>query len=294
MRHLFIVNPAAGKGQSVRMIPEIHKQMEGEKDTFQVRITAEAGHATRIAHEQAQEEDTRVYSIGGDGTLNEVLNGIADGKSSLAVIPAGSGNDFIRSLPYGNHLTDIIQRTIHGIERDIDIGSMNGKYFINIASAGLDAEIVMNARKLKKLPFISGYAAYLLSIFISIFGYKSPEMQVEMDDVSIRDRMLMIIMANGRYYGGGMQPAPGAVIDDGLLDVCVVRNVGKLKILRLFPRLIRGTHASIPQVSFHKTRRLSIQCDGEIAFNIDGEVERAQNAQVEIHARKLRVVVPQP
>jgi YegS/Rv2252/BmrU family lipid kinase len=291
MRHLFIINPYAGKGKTSQYIPVIEELCKENSLEYIIEVTKAPGDATEIVRGYTSKEEMRVYSVGGDGTLNEVVNGMWGSKSSLAVIPSGSGNDFIRNIYDNQNLKEILKDSIVGETAAVDLGKLNGKYFINISSVGLDAEIAYKAIKLKKLPFIPSKFAYLLSIFITIFGYKSRKLKITMDDVEINSETLLIAIANGKFYGGGMKVAPTAEITDGCFDICHVKKVGPFKIIRLFPKLIKGIHGSIKEVSFYKSKNVRIICEEEFSVNIDGEVQRMKEVTFEIVPKAINVVV---
>jgi YegS/Rv2252/BmrU family lipid kinase len=268
---------------------------------YKIEITKAPGHGAEIARLASEKGLCRVYSVGGDGTVNEIVNGIAGSTSSLAVIPGGSGNDFVRSIgfrPGRRPLTlrdreDILKRTIDGTERTIDLASVNGRYFINIASVGFDAQVLKNTLKLKGKPGVSGSMAYVLGIFTTISDCKNYEFVLDIDGREIRRTSLLTAVANGRYYGGGMQPAPEAVIDDGRLDICLVGRQTRLRILRLFPKYMKGRHGSIKGVEFFTGSRITITSDSSLPLNIDGEVLETNRAEFEIFPGAIRVVFPQ-
>ncbi|WP_163192499.1 diacylglycerol/lipid kinase family protein [Clostridium thermarum] len=291
MKHLFIVNPHAGKGRTSSLIPVIDKLCKERALDYIIKSTSGPGDATKIVREYTRQEDMRVYSVGGDGTVNEVVNGIVNTNSSLAIIPSGSGNDFVRNITNIENLEEIIKASIDGETQWVDLGRLNDKYFINISSVGLDAEIVYTAIKLKKLPFIPPKFAYLLSIFITVFGYKSKRLKVIMDDVEVDTETLLVAIANGKYYGGGMKVSPMSDISDGYFDICHARKAGTFKILRLFPRLIKGVHDSIKEVTFYKSKKVRIISEVELSVNIDGELLRMKNIDFEIIPRAINVVV---
>lgn len=290
MRHLFIVNPQAGKGKTGHHIPTIEKLCKERSLDYIIEVTKGPGDAAEIAKRYTKEEELRVYSVGGDGTLNEVVNGMAESSSSLAVIPSGSGNDFIRNFSSSHNIEEILKRSIEGSAAPLDLGKLNGKYFINISSVGLDAEIVYKAIKLKKSPFIPSRFAYLLSIFTTVFGYKGKNLRVIMDNVEISGDTLLVAVANGRYYGGGMRVAPQAELSDGYFDICHIKKVSPFKVIRLFPRLIKGTHGTIKEVNFYKTKKVRILCSEEITVNIDGELLRMKEAGFEVVTQAINFV----
>lgn len=292
MKHLFIVNPSAGKGKALKRIPEIENIFKKVNEEYIIEVTKKPGHATEIARNYSNKDVYRIYAIGGDGTLNEVLNGMAESNCSLGVIPSGSGNDFVRSIAGVDTRDNIVCRMVHGKEQYVDLGRIGRRYFLNISSIGIDAEIAYNAREFKRLPFISGHMAYLLSIFTTVFKYNSKQIEFQIDDKRIKEDTLLIAVANGIYYGGGMKIAPKADLYDGIFDVCHVRKVSKGKILRLFPKVIKGEHDIIDEVSFYKGRNITITCKEEFTINIDGELSRVKKVDFEVIPRGMKIIVP--
>jgi YegS/Rv2252/BmrU family lipid kinase len=241
MKHLFIINPVAGKGKTVRLIPDITKYCSSRDYSYEIVTTGYPGHATEIAKQKSDEEPCRIYSVGGDGTLNEVLNGMAGSGSSLAVIPGGSGNDFIKSI-IGNRIPDnILTATIEGTEKLIDFARVNDKYFINISSVGFDAEVAYQTGHFKKLPLISGKLAYILGILSTIAICKNHHMELILDNEVVSGRSLLIAAGIGKYYGGGVFALPDAEIDDGLFDICHVEAFSRFNNTGLFPAIYKGS-----------------------------------------------------
>ncbi len=293
MKHIFIINPAAGKGKSMGLVPFINECFKDKvNDELVVEVTKYPGHATEIAKAHSGSGECRVYSIGGDGTVNEIVNGIAGTASSLGVIPTGSGNDFIRSLHSETDVRGVIVRTINGVERSIDLAKVNDKYFVNISSIGFDANVVYNANLFKKKPGITGSMAYLLSIIYTVFKHKICRIKVDIDGKKIDLDALLVAVANGKFYGGGIIPAPAAILDDGLLDICLVSEVSRLKILNLFPKYMKGQHGEIKEVSFFKGRKIKIESDEELCLNIDGEIVSAKTIDFEIIEAGIKIIMP--
>ena len=292
MRHLFILNPVAGKGKTLKLIPDIHDYFRGRNEEYIVETTEYPGHATEIAARYSSSEDCRIYSIGGDGTLNEVLNGMARTGSSLAAIPGGSGNDFIKSIIGRHHLKDMIKNVIEGEERLIDLAKVNDKYFINITSLGFDAQVVLKTLNYKKLPLISGKMAYMLGIFTSIMKCESHDMEIVIDGRRQKTKTLLVAIGNGRYYGGGMLALPKAEINDGLLEICLVEEMKRLRILHLFPKYMKGLHETIPGVHFFRAKNVEIIPYKPVPMNLDGELLLADKAVFTIIKDGLRFVAP--
>lgn len=292
MKHIFIINPKAGKGRALQLIPYIKKYFEDKADEVIIRVTEYAGHATEIAKGYSSVEECRIYSVGGDGTVNEVVNGIVGTQSALGVIPLGSGNDFIRSITPTYDINSILQSTINGVEKYIDLAKANDKYFINISSIGFDADVVFNADKFKKVPGITGSMAYVISIIYTILKKKISKIKINIDDKEIELNALLVAIANGRFYGGGMLAAPEAKLDDGLFDICLISEVGRFKILRLFPKYIKGQHGQLKEVQFLRGKKVKIKSNEELRLNIDGEIFSCCTIAFEIIESGIRVIIP--
>jgi YegS/Rv2252/BmrU family lipid kinase len=255
-------------------------------------MTKYPGHATELASVYSKTGNHRIYSVGGDGTLNEVLNGMAGSGCSLASIPAGSGNDFIKSFCVDTSLKNIIARTVEGTGKLIDIASANGKLYANISSVGFDAQVVYNTMKYKTLPLITGKMAYTLGILSAIKKSASKALDINMDGKRIQTQALLLAAGNGRFYGGGKMALPEADMTDGLLDICLVDKVSRLKILALFPKYIKGKHGALKMVHFYKCRKVVIRSEEPIAMNIDGEISVVNKAEFEIKPKGLNFIVP--
>jgi YegS/Rv2252/BmrU family lipid kinase len=292
MKHLFIINPAAGKGKTVNLIPEIRNYCEGTGLDYEIATTEYPGHATQIALNYSKAQKLRIYSVGGDGTLNEVLNGMAGSGSSLAVIPSGSGNDFIKSIHGEKMPADLVKSAVEGKEHLVDYARVNDKYFINISSIGFDAEVVWQGRHFKKIPLITGKMVYVLGILTSIILCKNHHMDIKIDDKLISSKTLLVAIGNGRYYGGGMLVLPDAEIDDGLFDICHAQAMKRLKILQLFPKYMKGKHATIKGVSLYKGKKVEINLDKPVPMNCDGEIFLVDKATFEIFPKGLPFVFP--
>jgi YegS/Rv2252/BmrU family lipid kinase len=307
MKHLFIINPIAGKGKGLKYISKIKKYFSVRNDKYFIEVTKYPGHAIGLVRKYVSQDTYRVYSIGGDGTLNEVLNGMIGSDSSLAIIPAGSGNDFFKSVI--NHMvksgsikvkdkknvfkSTLLEKLINGSETPIDVGIINDRYFINISSLGFDAEVVYKSNKIKRLPLITGLFAYILSVFVTLINYKANYLEIVVDGQFVGKNSLLVAVANGEYYGGGMNPAPLARIDDGYLDICLIEYVKRLKIIRLFPKFIKGEHTNIKEVSFYRGKNISILSNNKIAINIDGEIDMVSGKiDFKIVPKYINLVLP--
>lgn len=286
MQNIFIINPKAGKRNATQYVPIIQSKVPHSI----IKITKYPKHATEIAREYSSQSPCRIFSLGGDGTLNEVVNGMMNTESVLGVIPCGSGNDFIRY--YTQNFTDIFDRTLKGTIVPIDVMKVNDFYSINISSIGFDAEIALHAQKFKNLPFISSRAAYFISIIYSLLNLHFYEATINIDGVIFNNKWILSAFANGKYYGGGIKPVPTAINDDGFIDVCMVRETNKLFVLKVLPRYIKGTHQNLEVATFRQGKKIIIQSKKALPLNIDGEISTSSQISIEILPRKLNILKP--
>jgi len=267
MKHIFIINPKSGNKKALTLIPLIKSSFSDIQDEYEILITKYPGHGTELSRKYCQDDKARLYAVGGDGTINEVLNAVAEQKCSMGIIPAGSGNDFFRTIYYDNN-------------------------DINITSVGFDADVLKIALKLKRYPLIHGSFLYLVGAIITSIGYKCKHYELTIDGKKLSGDYLMITAANGRYYGGGMSPTPKADPQDGMLDICLISKISNFKILRFMNLFIKGTHGIEKEVSFYRAKNLTIHSESEITLNIDGELFFIREAVFELIPSGVKIVRP--
>lgn len=294
LHHVFIVNPIAGKGRALQIKPEIESRFNTLDQSYEILVTKTPGHAKEIAKEAAYRYDNvRLYAVGGDGTLNEVVNGIAGSKAELGIIPCGSGNDAARVLyPVADPIKLIkVLPTSNSVP--IDLGKLNEKYFINIASIGFDAEVVLNRNYFKSIPLVSGSTSYILGVLATLIKCKKYKLKITLDNQAPMEKELLLsIFANGSYYGGGMKAAPSAKTDDGILDFYLVDSLTRLKILKFFPLFRKGEHETMREVAYSKGTGAIVEGDVPFPVNIDGEVSMETRVTVEILHRNINIIIP--
>lgn len=288
-KHVFILNPQAG----FRKIEEWKSLIFAKfGDKAEIRLTERAGHATEIAREY---ENSVIYAVGGDGTINEVMNGLVGSSNTLCILPAGSGNDFVRTL------YDKIKkkyRTVKGIldrleslkPRKIDCSSADGNFFINIASVGFDAEVVRNSVKFENIPGLRKIS-YILSIFYTIFHYEGIDLEGEIDGEPFRQKTLLLCVANGKYYGGGVKVAPEAEFDDGKLDAYLIESVSPWTFLSVMPKLAAGTHTKLRFVKHIKADKVLLR-GKNLTLNLDGELSPTEETVFRVIPGGITVLAP--
>lgn len=294
MEHLFIVNPAAGKGSATAMAEHIRQRFEGTSLNWRIVKTWGPGHATILAREAvANQPDIHIYSVGGDGTLNEIVNGLAGTDAPLGILPCGTGNDAIRSLTDVHDPILLLEGLVDARVEKTDLGRLNDRWFLNIASIGFDAEVVSRTNRYKKLPLIPGSLAYVMGVLTALVQRNLHEVTLSIDDKEPEKIILLLAaFANGRFYGGGMQPAPSANMTDGLLSGCRVTPLSRKRILRFFPLFMKGAHGNMKEVTLDTFRTLVLDSEHPLPVNIDGELSMENHVEVTIHPGAIRLKHP--
>ena len=267
MKYVFIINPASGKTDYDKIKENIIKTLENEE--YEIYETKAPKEATEIASRFKNEENTVVYSVGGDGTLNEVVNGIAEGKCKLGIIPTGSGNDFYRTLKEAQ--TENVR---------LDLGKVNGRYFINIASVGMDAETCNNANKIKSK--IKLHSSYYLALIHTFLTFKSKSLKLKIDKNVYAGDYIIAAICNGKYYGGGFKIAPVASFDDNQFDIYLVSKAGKLKLIKILLALLKSEHEKYNEVRKYTAKNITITSENNLIVNIDGEITISKNIEIEM------------
>lgn len=288
--YLFIINPTAGSGKAKKFESYIEKYMKDKDINYKVIFTRKAKEAIDIVVNNP--EYSICIAVGGDGTAGEVANGILKrGYGTLGIIPAGTGNDLSKSLLITDDIQEAFKKIIDKKIKAIDLGRVDDIYFFNIASLGFDAEVVRHTNKIKKV--IKGKTAYILGVLTSLLVYKSRDMNIEVDGVEFLRKATLVAIGNGEFYGGGMQILPMAKLDDGLLDICIVKNVTNFRILFLFPSIFKGQHIKYKKyVEFQQGKKIKIKVEGEMYLNIDGEISPIRDRSIEFYigSEKLNVI----
>ena len=286
---LFILNPRAGGGRAKKLLPLIKEEMDKHSVEYKIIETTKPMEATEIAKEDKEFET--IIAVGGDGTVNEVAKGIIlRGFGRLGIIPGGTGNDMARSLNLPKKLEENLDIIIEGYERNIDIGRVNGDKFLNIASIGFDAEVVLNNIKIKQI--IKAGFSYLISVIYTLLSYKKKNMEIIIDGKTIKEEVVLMAIGNGKYYGGGLQILPMAEVDNGLFSICIVSKANNLTLLRLFPTIFSGKHINLKKyVQIHEGRNIKIESSENFYLNIDGEIlPEIKKLEFSMTNEKLRVI----
>jgi diacylglycerol kinase (ATP) len=263
-----ICNPAAGSGRARRALPRVLDVLRAMGHEPRVWETRGRGDAERLAGAVAEGEALGV--LGGDGTLNEVINGLQGRAVSIALLPCGTGNDTARGLGLPTRAVAAARALAEARERAIDLGEANGRLFCNVAGVGLDGEVVrlLSTGSLG----VRGKAAYAVAFLATAANLRASPVHIQVDGSAWQEReTLMISCANGRSYGGGMRIAPDADPEDGHLDTCTILAIGRLALVRAFPRVYLGTHVTHPCVRMGRARELRLYGERPLPIQVDGE-----------------------
>lgn len=300
MKHIFVINPTAGKSNAADSLqPHLRALFAGRENELEIYLTTGAGDATRFVRERCASstgEHLRFYSCGGDGTMNEVLQGLAGcANVAMGIVPCGSGNDFVRSFP-DCPFTDL-EAQITADEHPIDLIRFNDQWSANLCSAGLDSDVCKNMIHYKRLPFVSGSGAYILSLIAAFFSPMGKQAHFVLDDGRTFDEnVLMMVMSNGGFYGGGWKGAPKFNVEDGLMDLCIVRKISRLRMIKIIGKYQKGLHVDDPSmqdcVIYTRCRSLTIDFDKPTTLNADGEVTESTHVEASIVPLALPFIMP--
>lgn len=279
MKYYFIINPKSGKLNKKSLEDNIRNACLKREIPYEILYTEREGDAKRISKNISDTEECVVFSVGGDGSLNDVLNGIAGSENKiLGNIPSGSGNDFDKSLK-------MMDTGIHSI----DIGKINGRYFINVACIGLDADVANNIISFRNKKWIPVSQRYNASLIYTFFKYKFKKLSVQMGESTIESDCTILAICNGQYYGGGYRIAPHSLLNDGLFDVYLVKKMAKPKIIPLLLKLLRAKHESSPAVERYNDAKVIVDLNENHTFNVDGELVTGNHFELEIVKNGIRI-----
>ena len=271
---VFIVNPIANNGDSLRFLNIMQRIYESYNRKYVIVFT-EKGKTTEITSFYAHNDSiNNIVSIGGDGTLNEVLNGMIDSKKGLIVVPAGCGNDFYRAIE--NMDDDFLS----------DVGKVNDDYFFGILSLGIDAKVAMHANEFKDNGFKK--LAYPLGIVKAFFNFDNLKVIGAFDEATINDRVTMLSLCNGMYYGRGIRLDDTASIDDGLFNVFSV-SCSKGEVPKLFLKLLNNKHKDDDKITYFKSKEAHIILDEPTLYSFDGEMRYSDELKVSMYPQKVLI-----
>ena len=295
MKHLFIINPAAGsRNRTDDYSQVIHKICRARKLSYEIRVSTAPGECTRIAREACETgESLRLYACGGDGTLNEVVAGAAGfDNAAVTVFSGGSGNDFVKLFDDPKAFFDL-HRLMDADEVTFDLIRCNDDIALNICSVGLDARIGTDVSRYKRLPLLHGFRAYAASTVVNVVKGIAEHYVVEVNGERIDQEQTFVCVCNGRYYGGGFNPVPEADPTDSKLDVLLVKKVSRAQVPAIIGKYKDGRYKELANfVRYLQTDSIRILSDKPTPINLDGELRTAKTVEMKIAEEKIRFFYP--
>ncbi len=304
LKYKILLNPIAGKGGAAALEPEIIAALQAHNLKFDLVRTKSIGHAIELAQKAVADKYDVVVAAGGDGTSNEVLNGLMLAKKKgakkliMGFIPVGRGNDFSYSMGVGKDWKVAVDRLAKAEKHSMDVGIVfgdkfpKGRYFGNGVGIGFDAVVGFVAAKMK----LTGFMAYLVAALKTIFIYfKAPNIKLDLDKKTITQANLMVSIMNGRRMGGTFMMAPKSKHDDGVFDLCIVGQVSKPQIFSLIGKFMKGTQGEHPATRFERSRKVLATAvgDSKLPVHADGETvcEEGKQVKVELLPKQIEIIV---
>jgi len=278
MKHLFIVNPVAGgkKARAAETVCDIEEFAKSLSDPYEVYMTKGPMDAcAKVAEDAKSADKLYVYACGGDGTLNECVNGAAGLKNTAVTqYPCGTGNDFIRTFGKAN-ITKFqsLPALANGVARPIDLIDCGGRYGINICSVGLDARVGADVHKYSGIPVIGGATGYVVALIANVIKGVAQRFRIAYGDVVLDKEISLACACNGRFYGGGFNPIPDAIPDDGIIEYLIINKVSRLKIAQIVGLYAKGESRKLDRiVTYVRGGPMEFEGGREFVVNIDGEI----------------------
>jgi YegS/Rv2252/BmrU family lipid kinase len=289
-RHLVLVNPSAGGGRALKLLPELEGALRGAGLDFRVVLTTSQEHGCREARAAADAGEIPVV-VSGDGLVGQVGGALAGGQGPMGLIPGGRGNDLARVLGIPTEVREAVEVLAAGFTRSIDVGEVNGRRFLGIASCGFDSEANRIANEAR---FVKGRLVYVYAALRALAAWKPARFELTLGGDPLRFAGFSVAAANNKAYGGGMFLAPDAELDDGELDVVYVTHVGKLRALANLPKVFKGRHVEDDYVHVLRAAEVRISADRPFAVYADGDHLADLPATVRVLPRALSLIAPAP
>ena len=270
MKVKVIMNPIAGRGRALKKKPQILKALLEYDAEFHLEETKGPNHATELARQAVEAGFDLIIVAGGDGTLNQVVNGLGGKQVPIGVLGLGTGNDFAAALQMPPDPVAAVHRIMRGEIQKIDLCRVNQRYFVSSVGVGFDGEVAFHVNQ--GFRRLRGKAAYLCSVFKTLFSYQSRRIKLNVDGLVMEFNSLLVAVTNSPTYGGGFKINPEALVNDGLFDVCTAQHMRIPEILCCLPLLMPGWHRNLKKVRMLKGRQIILESDQPFHYQLDGEV----------------------
>jgi YegS/Rv2252/BmrU family lipid kinase len=297
---VFLVNPASGNGATGKRWPELAHRASLLGLSGETLLSERPGHLIELAGRAVDGGARLVVAVGGDGTLNEVVNGIAGRDVELATIPLGTGMDFVRTYGIPTKFDDAVRCALDGATRTIDAGRVSyrlwsgeaaERWFANVGSVGMSGAVAQRANGMSKV--LGGKLTFFYALTRVFLEWENTEVTVGLDDGEERRGLMHdVVVANGAWHGGGMKLAPDALPDDGLFEVVLIGDVGKVDFLTTAPKIYKGRHVDHPKVEVVRSKRVEVDAAERLPIEVEGEQVGTTPAVFEVVPGALRVRVP--
>ena len=290
--YFLIVNLIAGQGRCKELFPKIKVELDRRRIEYDLHFTNEPMEAVDVAKMGIEAGFSHIVAMGGDGTINEVANGLLGSDATLAVIPAGTGNDFIRMLGIPSDPMQAIDTLLDGVTTTMDLGQVGDeRAFVNGMGIGLDAQVARDVLKMEKL---RGAPAYLTAAIRQVFKFQAFPVTLSTSEEQLELTCLSLGIANGIFAGGGFKLAPRADINDGLIDISALGDYPKLERLYRLPKVRAGKHADWRKTTYRQTNEVTVSSPKKLIAHVDGEPYRLPGDSFTVRAlpQALRVLVP--
>lgn len=284
-----IANPIAGGGKSARALEIVKKILDTEDKAYSIHWTQFPGHGEEIAAELEPRSET-IVAIGGDGTVMEVLNGVESPETKVGIIPAGMGNDLARCLGIPEEVSQATEVLINGERVPIDLGDDDGKLF-NFMGVGFPADVVRNVENIRN-GFTRGKPVYLLGLLRSIGSLSAYDIKLEVDGELKTRKASAVFVASCRYTGGGIDLIPHADYRDGLLDVAIIKEVGRMELVMALRKVYSGNHVNHPKIEFFRGRSVSLKSRDSLPEMLDGDLKGSTPSTITVEPKARSLIVP--
>lgn len=310
MKHIFILNPRDSKTDIIKMTSDLCKICSINKLNYTIELAVNERDVYELAKLYASKtDDYTIYGVGDDNTLNTILNGIVPSSNkALGLIPSGNNSDFCRMLdnkpdtsnlgfytpgykvPKIKNNIEIINNIISGNIEEINYGKVNYRHFINEVSFGIEAEVVENARIMKKYKLVPDNMIHIASIIYTLYKFKNPNLKISFNDMTLEQEVTSLSICNGKYYQNGFLIAPEADYQDNLFDICMIDKINKSSIPFLLQSLKKGNHEKFPFVHTYKTDKIKLESNEYFFCNVDGEILVSNSFEIEMMKDKIKVL----
>ena len=285
-----IVNPMAGQGRALRVLSQVEEILRTQGIEYDVAKTSAPGHGSRLAQMATQEGWPQVAAIGGDGTINEVLQGVIHTDTMLSIIPGGTGNDLARSLAIPLEIPAAATLLWSGTPAKMDVGMETNRGFASLASLGFPVDVIAHVNENKSI--FSGSIKIFAGVWKTLCNLRSHPMTIRTDGQVRRVEAIGVFVQNTRSAGGGLMIAPEAHPADGMLDLVIIHRISRWDLITTLPKAYKGTHVDHPAVEIVRCRRVTIEPDLPMTKMVDGELVGTAPIQASLVRQALKILVP--